>query len=182
MQSGFVYILQSLIELYLTVVVLRLGMQWVRADYRNPLVDFVVKVTDPLIKPLQRVLPTVYKLDTATLVVYLGLHWLTLIVLVTLSTQAPPDLLTLLGFAVMRAARQVLNVYFFIILGYVIFSWIAGAGAASNPSLAALGALLRQLAEPIMRPVQSIIPPIGGLDLSPVFVLILLQGAMRALG
>ncbi len=71
MQSGLVYILQSLVDLYLIAVALRLALQWVRADWRNPIVQFVVNVTNPLVAPLQKVLAPMYKIDTATLVVYL---------------------------------------------------------------------------------------------------------------
>ena len=143
MQSGLVYILQSLIDLYLMVFVLRLGMQWVRADFRNPIVQFVLTVTNPLVAPLRRFLPPIYKIDTATLLVFLLLEWAAAGVLTQLACAVTPDLMTVLGLAVIRGIKQILDVYFFVILGYVLMSWISQGGY--NPSLAMLGSLLRQL-------------------------------------
>ena len=179
MQSGLLYILQSLIDLYLGAMALRLGMQWVRADYRNPIVEFVVKVTDPLIKPLQNMLGRLYKIDTATLVVFLLLQWLTVALLSSLACMSMPDIITLLGLAAVRSLRTIINVYFFIVFGYVLLSWIAGGGY--NPSVAMVSGVLKQLAQPVLAPVQRLIPPIAGFDLSPVFLLLGLGAVTRAL-
>jgi len=180
MQNGLFFILQSLINLYLGAVALRLGMQWVRADYRNPIVQFIVKLTDPLIKPLQSVLAPIYKIDTATLVVFMLLQCLTVAVLSLLAcTGGIPDPVSLLGIAVIRGLRLLLNLYFFVIFGYVLLSWISGGGY--NPSLAMVSELLRQLAEPVLAPVQRLIPPIAGFDLSPVFLLLGIQALTIAL-
>ena len=84
MQSGLLYLIDSLVGLYLIAVALRLAMQWVRADWRNPIVQFVVNVTNPLIVPLQKVLVPIYKLDTATLVVLIILEFALVTVLLWL--------------------------------------------------------------------------------------------------
>lgn len=177
MQNALVYILQSLVDLYLVVVALRLAMQWVRADFRNPIVQFVVNVTNPLVLPLQKFMVPIYKLDSATLVVYLGIQWAVIAVLAAMTCIAMPDAMTLLGLAIVRGLRLVLNVYFFVVFGYVLMSWISGGGY--NPSLAMLGSVLRELAEPVMRPVQRVIPPVAGWDLSPIFVLLGLGALSR---
>jgi YggT family protein len=179
MQSGLVYILQSLIDLYLLAFVLRLGMQWVRADFRNPIVQFVLTVTNPLVMPLRRFVPPVYKIDAATLIVYLVLQLLAIVVLTQLTCAIAPDLLTAVGLALIRGLRLLLNVYFFIVFGFVLMSWIAQG--AYNPSIAMLWNLLRQLAQPVLAPLQKIIPPIAGLDLSPIFLLLLLGAITRML-
>ena len=179
MQSGLVYILQSLIDLYLLTFVLRLGMQWVRADFRNPIVQFVLTVTNPLVMPLQRFSPRLYKIDTATLVVYIALQWVAVAILAQLTCVTMPDMLTLLGLTIIRGLRMILNVYFFLIFGYVLMGWVAQGG--QNPSIAMLSGLLRQLAQPVMAPLQSLIPPIAGWDLSPIFILLLLGAVTRML-
>lgn len=178
MQSGLIYILRSLVDLYLIAVALRLAMQWVRADYRNPIVNFVVKVTNPLVAPLQKILVPMYKIDTATLVVFVLLNWAVVALLGMLTCVATPDVITQLWVALIRGARLLLNMYLFIIFGYVLLSWISGGGY--NPSLAMLSNMLREIAEPVMRPVQRVIPPIAGLDLSPIFILIGL-GALQTM-
>lgn len=179
MQSGLVYILQSLLDLYLLVMGLRLAMQWVRADYRNSIVQFVVTVTNPLVAPLQKVVPPIYKIDTATLLVFLVLHWGMTLLLTQLTCVVAPDALTTLGLAVIRGLRLLLNLYFFVIFGYVLLSWIGQNG--HNPAIAMLGQVLRELSEPILRPVQRIIPPIAGWDLTPIFVLLGLGALGRML-
>jgi len=179
MQSGLVYILQSLIDLYLLTFVLRLGMQWVRADFRNPIVQFVLTVTNPLVMPLQRFSPRLYKIDTATLVVYVALQWVAVAILAQLTCVTMPDMLTLLGLTIIRGLRMILNVYFFLIFGYVLMGWVAQGG--QNPSIAMLSGLLRQLAQPVMAPLQRLIPPIAGWDLSPIFILLLLGAVTRML-
>lgn len=179
MQSGLVYILQSLVDLYLMVVALRLCMQWVRADYRNPIVHFVVTVTNPLVAPLQKFLVPMYKIDTATLVVFLVIQWGVTGILTQLTCVAGPDVMTVLGLAVIRGLRVILNLYFFVVFGYVLLSWVSQGG--TNPSIAMLGSVLRQLAEPVLKPLQKIIPPIAGWDLSPIFLLMGLGALTRML-
>ena len=170
MQSGLVYILQSLVDLYLVAVALRLALQWVRADYRNPIVQFVVTVTNPLVVPLQKILAPMYKIDTATLVVFLVIQLGATAALANFGCLTMPDVFTLLWLAIIRGLRLLLNMYFFVIFGYVLMSWISGG--AYNPSLAMLGNLLRELAAPVLQPVQRLIPPIAGWDLSPIFLLL----------
>ena len=170
MQSGLVYILKPLIDLYLAVYVLRLAMQWVRADFRNPIVKFVLTVTNPLVLPLRQFIPPVYKLDTATLLIFILLQWAGTGILTQLACGVSPDLLTLLGLSVVKGLRQILNVYFYVIFGHVLMSWIAQG--TYNPSLAMVGTLLRQIAQPVLQPIQKLIPPIAGLDLSPLFLLL----------
>jgi YggT family protein len=179
MQSGLVYLIQSLVDLYLMVVALRLAMQWVRADFRNPIVNFVISVTDPLIKPLQKMLAPMYKIDTATLVVFMAIQAGVIVALTSLTCLVMPDAITLLWLAIIRAIRLILNVYFFVIFAYVLMSWIAPAGY--NPSLTMLNNMLRELAQPVLQPVQRLIPTIGGLDLSALFLLLGLGALTRML-
>ncbi len=154
-------------------------MQWVRADYRNPIVQFVVKVTNPLVTPLQRLLPPIYKIDTATLVVYVLLCWATMLILLALECFLMPDMLRTIALGIIFGARLLLNTYTFVLFGYVILSWVMQGNY--NPSLAVISQLLGSLARPMLAPVQRIIPPIAGLDLSPIFLLIALQAFARML-
>lgn len=179
MLGGFLYILQSLVDLYLITVGLRLAMQWVRADFRNPIVQFVVKITDPIILPLQKFLPSIYKIDLATLIVFFLLQWAATGLLAQLTCASMPGIGSVLGLALIRGARMLLDLYFFIVIGYVIVSWLTQG--AYNPSIAMLWGLLKQLAQPVLQPVQKFIPPIAGLDLSPLFLLLVLGAVSRML-
>jgi YggT family protein len=179
MQNGLVYILQSLIDLYLLAYVLRLGMNWVRSDPRNPIVQFVLTVTNPLVLPLRRFIPPIYKADTATLIVFVLLQWTKIGLLASLACQIAPDLTVTLGLALIASLRLVLSVYTGIIFAYVLLSWI-GQGA-SNPMLSILSQLVSRLAEPVMAPLRRYIPPIAGWDLSPIFLLIGLQALAQTL-
>ena len=179
MQNGLVYLLQSLIDLYLVTYALRLGMQWVRADYRNPIVQFVLTVTNPLVLPVRKFVPAVYKIDTATLIIFLLLQWAAVAILTQLTCATDPGVGAILGLAIIRGLRLILNVYFFLTFGYVLLSWVGQGGY--NPSIAMLSSLLRQLAEPVLKPFRRLIPPIAGLDLSPIALLLLLGAAARML-
>jgi len=179
MASGLVYILQSLLDLYLITFVLRLSMQWVRADFRNPIVQFVLKVTNPVVAPLRKILPPVYKIDSGTLIAYLALQLVAVLALTFLTCAELPGIAASIGLAVIRGIRLLINVYFFVVFGFVLMSWVAQG--TYNPSLAMISRLLNELASPVLAPLQRIIPPIAGLDLSPVFLLLVMGAATRML-
>ena len=180
MTSGLVYILRSLMDLYLITFALRLAMQWVRADFRNPIVQFVLTVTNPLVNPLRKLVPPVGKFDLATAIVYLLLLWIFSSVMVNIVCQPAPDILSMLALAAIRGIRLLLSVYLFLVIGYVLLSWItmSAQGGGYNPSLASLANLLDELVRPILAPFRKYIPLIGGLDLSPI-ALLLVIGALK---
>jgi YggT family protein len=178
-RNSITFILDPLIGLYIFTFALRLGMQWVRADFRNPIVQFVLKVTNPLVAPLGRFLPRVYKIDTATLAAYVILCWAGMGILTILECSVVPRLPAVLGLGIIYGLRLLLSTYSYIVIGYVILSWIGQGGY--NPSIMMLASILREMAQPVMRPVQRFIPPIAGLDLSPIFLLIALQAVAQML-
>jgi YggT family protein len=174
MQSALIFIVRTLTDLYLLTFLLRFLMQWVRASYYNPLAQFVLKVTSPLVIPARRVLPSVAGLDTPTLVVLIVLEGLaTWLLLWLLGVSLPVQ--ELLFYSLLRLVALTLWFYTVALFVYVILSWFGDRGM--NP----LGVLLSQLVEPVLRPARRLLPPIGGFDLSPLIVLLLLQAAMIAL-
>lgn len=154
-------------------------MQWVRADFRNPIVQFVLTVTNPLVAPLRRMIPPIYKVDIATLLVYLALQLIAVAALTQVMCTEAPDIMTNLGLALIRGLQLILNVYFFVVFGFVLMSWIAQGNY--NQSLATVSQLLRELAAPVLAPLQRLIPSIAGLDLSPIFLLLGIGGLTRML-
>ena len=175
MQSALIFILRTLFDLYVLVFVLRLLMQWVRVDTRNPFVQFILRVTNPLVMPLRRLLPPIGRLDSATLMALLGLQMLGTALLVQVGCIGKPGIAPILLITVLGIVRLVLTVFFWAIIIYAVLSWVSPGGY--NPG----AALVSSLAEPLLKPVRRVIPTIGGLDLSPIFVLIALQALMMVL-
>jgi YggT family protein len=174
MQSALIFLIKTLADLYLLTFLLRFIMQWIRASYYNPLSQFVFKVTNPLVVPARRVLPSVAGLDTPTLVVLVVLEIIITFVLLRLAglSLAVPELLF---YSLLRLISLALWFYTGALLIYVLLSWFGDRGR--NP----MAALLSELVEPVLRPARRLLPPIGGLDLSPLIVVLLLQAAMIAL-
>lgn len=163
LNQAALYVLQTLGSLYLMVVLLRFILQLVRADFYNPLSQFIVRATQPLLKPLRRVIPSVAGLDIASLVLAL-LVQLVLVALTMLlaygTTGSPVQLLT---WSLIGITALFINIFFYALIISVILSWVAQG--SHNP--AAL--LVNQLCEPLLMPFRRLLPSLGGLDLSPIF-------------
>ncbi len=163
-----VFLVQTLFGLYILAIMLRFLLQWVRADFYNPVSQFLVKVTNPLLKPLRRVVPGFWGIDLAAILLMLVLQMLELFLVGVMVGQSFRPL----GVLVMSIGELLtLAVYVFMIaiLIQVVLSWIQPG--SYNPVIG----LVNRLSEPLMAPARRIIPPISGLDLSPLVVLILLQ-------
>jgi YggT family protein len=169
-------IIQVIFSLYILAVLLRFLFQLARADFYNPISQFLVALTNPLLKPLRRIIPGLFGIDLASLVLLFTLQCLE-VFLISLLNGSSPVLLSLVLAAVMDLVQLTLNIYFFAILLRVILSWFMPYGMQHNPA----GGLLVSLTEPLMRPARRLIPPVGGLDLSPIVVLVGLQLLQLAL-
>jgi len=155
-------------------------MQSVRADYYNPVSQFVVKVTNPVLVPLRRLIPSVGGQDIASLVFAFGVLLLKLLLLYAIGAQGVglagsvvylqnAGLVALLMLAAIELVALVINIFFFVIIVHVVLSWVSPGG--HNP----VASLLFSLTQPVLKPIQRFVPPIGGLDLSPVVAIIGLQ-------
>ncbi len=163
-----VFLIQTLFGLYILAIMLRFLLQWVRADFYNPVSQFLVKVTNPPLKPLRRLIPGFWGIDLAAVVLMLLLQMLELFLVgVVVGQNFRP-----LGVLVMSAGELLsLAIYVFMvaIIIQIVLSWIQPG--AYNPVIG----LINRLSEPLLAPARRLIPPISGLDLSPLAVLILLQ-------
>ena len=172
--SGFaealIYIVQTLGSLYLLIVLLRFILQLVRADFYNPLSQFTVKATQPLLKPLRRIIPGFGGLDLASLALAI-LVQLVLMVLVILIAGANPASvgLQLLVWAIIAVTSLFLKIFFFAMIISVILSWVAPG--SYNPG----AQLVNQICEPLLAPFRRLLPNLGGLDISPIFAFIALN-------
>jgi YggT family protein len=169
--SALIYIIQSLLTLALAVVLLRLFLQWSRADFRNPICQGIVRVTNPLIIPLRRILPPIGRIDTASVVAVLLVAIVEVVIITSLS-GIPLDPLFVLRAALLEIVTKTLWLYFYAIFLYALISMVA-PGVYSP-----LQALLTSICEPVLRPIRRIIPPLGGIDLSPLWAGILIQAIL----
>jgi len=162
------FLISTLFSLYILAVMLRFLLGMVRADFYNPISQFLVKITNPLLIPLRKIIPGTGKIDVAAIILMLVLQLIMLAIIAALRGVTPP-LLALLVTAIGELVILAINVFLFAIIVQVIISWI-------NPgSYNPVNGLLNSLTAPVMRPIQRLMPPMSGIDLSPLFALIGLQ-------
>lgn len=163
-----IFMIQTIFGLFLMLVMLRLLLQLVRADFYNPISQFIVKTTSWSLKPLRRIIPGLGGIDLASIVLLLGVQMLSLYLIGMARGMSIP----VAGLAVLSVV-ELLNLLFMIymitLIAQAILSWI-GPGTR-NP----LTSLLYTINEPLLRPVRRLIPLISGIDLSPLVVLIAIQ-------
>lgn len=164
-----IYIISSLGSVYLTFVVLRFLLQLFRADYYNPISKVVVRLTNPLLIPLRKVIPGFFGIDFAGIVLALLIQALIIQVILLLVGFGFINPLVLLSWAFVGVIALVITLYYWGILIVIIASWVAPF--SSHPALT----LLREVIEPVMAPFRKIIPAIGGLDLSPMVLIMVLH-------
>ena len=173
--GALVYLTGTITDLYVAAILLRLLLQWVGADFYNPLCQFLIKATNPVLVPARRVIPSIGRLDTASVVVMLLLE-LAQLAIINQLIQTAFTIPFLLVFAVKKLLLALLMTYFVLIIARVIISWFANR--SSHPLIP----LVYQLTEPVLRPFTKLVPPIGGVDLSPLFALIGLRFLLLLLG
>jgi YggT family protein len=168
------YIVDTLLWLLTLAFLLRLLFQWVRADFRDPIADAIVRATNWLIMPLRRLLPPIGKVDTATVIAVVAVASVRTFAALGLAGEAVGDLALFLRITIVDLAGLVLRVYLFALLLYALTSFVSPGGYAPGVRL------LSQLCEPILKPVRRIIPPIGQIDFSVLWVSIVI-GALLVL-
>ena len=170
--SAITFIVETLLSLALFVVLARLLLQWTRADFRNPLCQAVVKLTNPLILPLRRVLPPVGKIDTASVVAVLLVAIIDVGALFLLHGGDLPGPVSWIRPVLTEIARTLLWTYFYAIFLYALLGLIAPGGYSP------LQSVLTTTCEPVLRPIRRLIPTVAGLDLSPLWAIIAIQAIL----
>ena len=173
MQAALFYLIKTLSTFYLLTFLLRFILQWIRADFYNPISQFVLRVTNPLVVPARRVIPSAGGIDLPTFAVLLLLEFAVTWVLISLVGQSVPGIVFVM-YVCLRLVGLTLWFYLFGIFVYVILRLLQ---AHNNPVTTILG----QMVEPVLAPVRRFIPPIGAFDLTPLLVLILLQAVLISL-
>jgi len=169
-----ILIVTTLGGLYLLVVLLRFLLQIARADFYNPLSQFVAKATNPLLLPLRRIIPGLFGLDLACLVLALAVEFITVFIAMLLVGLFNP--LQALAWSALGIVSMTMYIYYVCMIAMVILSWVA-------PNTRHPAAILAvQLIRPLCAPFQRLIPAIGGIDISPIFVFLALQAVGLLLG
>ena len=151
------------------LVLLRLMMQLARADFYNPISQFIVKATDPLLKPLRRFIPGLWGIDIPSIVLALLVQIVGLVLMMLLKGTVSGSLMLFLLLSLFGILNIGLKIAFFAIIIVIVVSWIAPQ--SYNPAVS----LLRQISDPIMAPFRRIIPPMGGLDFSPMLAMFVIH-------
>ncbi|MBV4461490.1 YggT family protein [Pseudomonas sp. COR58] len=168
LNDAAIFVIQTLGSLYLLVVLMRFILQLVRANFYNPLCQFVVKATQPLLKPLRRFIPSLFGLDMSSLVLALVVQMLLFAVILLLSGYKV-DVLFLAPWALIGIFALFLKILFWAMIISVVLSWVAPG--SHNPG----AELVQQITEPVLAPFRRLVPNLGGLDISPIFAFIVLQ-------
>jgi YggT family protein len=162
LSTAAVYILQTIGSLYLLIVLLRFILQLVRADFYNPLSQFIVRATHPLLKPLRKIIPSFAGLDLASLVLAILVQLVLMALVLMLMGYGLDNPLQLLVWSIIGVTALFIKVFFFALIISVILSWVAQG--SHNPA----AELINQICEPLLAPIRRILPSLGGLDLSPI--------------
>lgn len=162
------FLISTLFDLYLMVVLLRLWLQLARADFYNPLSQFVVKATHTIVGPLRRLLPSLGRIDTATLVLAFAIGCLKVVALSLLIGNINLDPIAVVITGGLIVLKEMFSLVFWILILRAILSWVS---QGNNP----IEGLMHQLTEPMLAPIRRILPAMGGLDLSILVAIVALQ-------
>lgn len=160
-----VFLIQTFAGLYLILLLLRFLMQLSRVDYYNPICQAIVKVTDPPVKPLKKILPTIRGVDVSTLFVTLVVQLLAISLVMFLSGGYAFHLVYI-AWSLVGLLSTIFKIYYFSLIIMVIASWVAPY--SNHPAMA----LVNQLTEPVCAPARKLLPPMGGMDFSIILVFV----------
>lgn len=160
------FLIQSLFDLYIFILLLRVVLQWVHTDPYNPLFVLVAKITNPPLKPICRIIPSLYGIDLAAILLLLGLEAIKISFLVWLQIHTTPHLVGLFIIAFAELLNQLINIFFYAILALAILSWVSPL--AQGPLIE----ILVRISEPLIRPIRNVLPRFSGFDFSPLVLII----------
>jgi len=170
---GF-FLISTLFTLYIGLIMVRFLLAANRASFYNPISQFIVQVTNPVLTPLRRVVPSIGKIDSAAILLMLALQLLQIILLLLLQGQGI-SFFPLLAVAVVKLLEMLIYIHIIALIVLAVLSWVnPGAYQMQNP----LVGILHSITAPILRPLRKIIPSIGMVDMTPFAAIILLYVAL----
>ncbi|MGZ5014091.1 MAG: YggT family protein [Methylobacter sp.] len=174
MTDPAIFVIDSLFSLYILAVMLRFLLQWCGADFYNPISQFLVKATHPPLKLLRRFVPSIGKIDTSSLVLVLALQMLADFSILLLKGVAI-SIGALIILSLTQLVSLLINIFIYAVFARAILSWV-NPGTFNSAS-----SILHSLTEPLLDTCRKFIPDLGGIDLSPLAALMLLQLAKMVL-
>ena len=169
--QAIAFVLDAIFHLFILAVLLRFWMQALRAPVRNPIAQFTIALTDFAVKPLRRVIPGFFNLDIASLVVAWAAEFVLQVLLLLVFGAALADNPSVLSMVLFLALVKLVRLSIYVFMGAVIIQAVLSWVASYHPVAPFFDALTR----PFLKPVQRAVPPIGGVDITPVLVLIAFQ-------
>lgn len=161
------FLAKTVIDLYVMVLLLRIWMQWVHSDFYNPLSQFVVKITQPIVGPLRRIIPSLGPIDSASLLLAFLLMTIKYPLLVLIQSGSMSVSLYNLLFGVISLVKAAGYLIFWVMIIRALMSWVSQGRSPMDY-------LLHQLTEPLMAPIRRILPAMGGIDFSAMVVILIL--------
>jgi len=168
MTNPIVFLIDTVVSLYILAIVLRFLFQWTRVDFYNPISQFLVKATHPPLKILRRFVPSIGKIDLSSIVLALTLQMLADFLILALQGEIA-GIAALVLYSFKQIVEMVLNIFVFAVFARAILSWFDPGNY--NPA----SSILQSLTEPLLILCRKVIPDLGGIDLSPLIALVLLQ-------
>ena len=169
MNNALAYVVETIFQVVCFLFLARLILQACRADFYNPISQGIVKATDPFLKPLRLVIPGYRNFDTSAFIAAWVFEIIGLALFYAVKSQYLPDAVSLVAVGFFQLLRLILSIYFFALIIVIVLGFIAPG--SYHPA----AVLLQQVTEPILAPARKLIPPIGGLDLSPILVFMVLN-------
>ena len=173
MGSSAALIFNTIVGIYLLAVLLRFLLQVAKADFYNPVSQAVIKITDPMVKAFRTFIPGYRCIDFSTLVLAFLVEAAAICMLIILYGGTIPGVGPIVTWAFVGVVLFIISIYYYAILASIIMSFVMMFSGSTNPHPLLL--LVWQLTEPVMAPVRKIVPPMGGLDFSPIFIFIAIQ-------
>jgi len=173
MGSSAALIFNTIVGIYLLAVLLRFLLQVAKADFYNPVSQAVIKITDPMVKVFRTFIPGYRGIDFSTLVLAFLIEAAAICMLIILYGGTIPGVGPIVTWAFVGVVLFIISIYYYAILASIIMSFVMMFSGSTSPHPLLL--LVWQLTEPVMAPVRKIVPPMGGLDFSPIFIFIAIQ-------
>ncbi len=161
-----IYLIDTLFSLYLIALVLRGILHASRADFFNPISQFIVKITNPALKSVHRIVPNRGRIDFSVIALALLVQLATIALILLMAGSMLPSPLILIIWSAVGILGLVVKIYFFALIGMIVVSWVAPG--SRHPAIG----LLYQITEPVMAPVRALLPNLGGLDFSPILLFV----------